>query len=97
MKLIVAFSVVATLLCCSTEARKCPVLHASGDAQRTGCYIVVLKEATTSEEFKSVLDRVVDMAEDAKLYGSVSTVAKAFTVKLSPGALLEVRIYHDCY
>lgn len=69
------------------------MLYAAGDAQRTGCYIVVLKEATTSKEFKDVLDRVVGMAEDAKLYGSVTMVAKAFTVKLSLEALEEVRHY----
>ncbi len=82
--------VVASLLYCCAEARRCPVFHAAVGTQRTGCYIVVLKDATSGEQFQAVLDKVVGMAEDTKLYGRVSVVAKAFTVKLSSDALYKV-------
>ena len=87
---------VAVALLGATEARRCPVLHATEDAEKTGCYIVVLKQATTAAKFQSVLQKVVQMADDAKLYGSVTRVAKAFTVKLSSYALHAVspHIYH---
>lgn len=88
----------ATLACCVIaaaavlgatviEARRCPVLHATGDAEKSGCYIVVLRQVTSASEFQSVLHRVVQMADGAKVYGSVTRVAKAFTVKLSAYAL----------
>lgn len=68
----------------STET-KCPLLRATGAAasEKTGCYIVALKKATTAENFTSILDQVLEMSEDAKVYGSVQKVTKAFTVKLS--------------
>ena len=78
---------VAVALLGATEARRCPVLHATGNAEKTGCYIVVLKQATTAAKFQSVLQQVVQMADGAKVYGSVTRVAKAFTVKLSSYAL----------
>ena len=89
---------ITTLACCviavaaalggtAIEARRCPVLHAAGDAEKSGCYIVVLKQATSAAEFQSVLHRVVQMADGARVYGSVTRVAKAFTVKLSAYAL----------
>lgn len=78
---------VAFALLGATEARRCPVLHATGNAEKTGCYIVVLKQATTAAKFQSVLQQVVQMADGAKVYGSVTRVAKAFTVKLSSYAL----------
>ena len=64
---------------------KCPLLRATGSAEseKTGCYIVVLNKSTTAENFTSILNRVLEMSEDAKVYGSVQKVAKAFTVKLS--------------
>lgn len=64
---------------------KCPLLRATGaaESEKTGCYIVVLNKSTTAENFTSILERVLKMSEDAKVYGSVQKVAKAFTVKLS--------------
>ena len=68
----------------STET-KCPLLRATGaaESEKTGCYIVVLNKATTAENFTNILDKVLEMSEDAKVYGSVQKIAKAFTVKLS--------------
>ena len=91
---------ISSHICClqlgSTEARRCPVLHATGDAEKTGCYIVVLKQATTAARFQSVLQQVVQMADGAKVYGSITRVAKAFTVKLSSYALhaVSTHTYH---
>lgn len=64
---------------------KYPLLKATGaiESEKTGCYIVVLNKATTAENFTNILDKVLEMSEDAKVYGSVQKVAKAFTVKLS--------------
>ena len=68
----------------STET-KCPLLRATGaeESEKTGCFIVVLNKATTAENFTNILDKVLEMSEDAKVYGSVQRIAKAFTVKLS--------------
>ena len=82
--------IAATVLSAVKAQGQCPVLHAAEGAERTGCYIVVLKKATSAEEFQSVLRRVVGMADDAKVYGIVRNIAKAFTVKLSQEALQQV-------
>ena len=65
--------------------KKCPVLRATGASEedKTGCYIVVLDKATSAAKFQEILTKVLNMSEDAKVYGSVQRVAKAFTVKLS--------------
>ena len=72
---------------------RCPLLRATGasDSEKTGCFIIVLNKTTTAEQFQDVLSRVVNMSEDAKVYGSVQRVAKAFTIKLSEIALEAVR------
>ena len=68
---------------------KCPLLRATGatESEKTGCYIVVLSKTTTVENFANILDRVLEMSEDAKVYSSVQKIAKAFTVKLSEIAI----------
>ena len=70
-------------------ARRCPVLRVQGvsDDDKTGCYIVSLKKNTSHEKFQEILSRVVHMSDDAKVYGSVERVAKAFTVRLSDYSL----------
>lgn len=79
----------------STET-KCPLLKATGatESEKTGCYIVVLNKATTAENFTNILDKVLEMSEDAKVYGSVQKIAKAFTVKLSEIAVEAVSCIH---
>lgn len=71
----------------------CPVLRATGASasEKTGCFIIVLNKTTTAEKFQDVLSKVVNMSEDAKVYGSVQRIAKAFTIKLSEIALEAVR------
>ena len=69
------------------DAKRCPILHASGGSETTGCYIVVLKEATTHDKFQEIVQRAVAMTDDAKVHGAVEKVIKAFTVKLSPYSL----------
>ena len=91
-------AVVAMLL--SAEGHHCPLLHAAADAQKTGCYTVMLKEATTAEEFQNVLRRVRQVADDARVYSTVTKVVKAFTVRLSSYALHLVswlQYEHICY
>ena len=67
----------------------CPLLRATGASasEKTGCFIIVLNKTTTADKFQDILSRVLNMSEDAKVYGSVQRVAKAFTVKLSEVAL----------
>ena len=71
-----------------------PLLLASGAANsdKTGYYIVVLKEDITHERFKDIISQVVPLSEDAELHGSVERIVKAFTVKLSEHALNSVSI-----
>lgn len=73
----------------TSTGTKCPLLRATGaaESEKTGCYIVVLNKATTAENFTNILDKVLEMSEDAKVYGSVQKIAKAFTVKLSEIAI----------
>ena len=70
------------------------MLMASGaaDSDKTGCFIVVLKEDTTHERFLAIKSQVVSMTEDEKLHGSVEAIVKAFTVKLSDHALSIVSV-----
>ena len=65
-----------------------PLLTASGaaDSDKTGYYIVVLKDDIPLERFKEIQSQVVSMTEDEELHGSVERVLKAFTVKLSDRA-----------
>ena len=82
------FSLTALLFFQMTVALR-PLFRANGASERdkTGCYIVVLKEETSHEMFQSIVSQVVQMSSDAQVHGSVERVAKAFTVKLSDDAL----------
>ena len=70
------------------------MLLASGaaDSDKTGCYIVVLKDGTTHERFMAIKSHLVSMTEDEELHGSVEAVVKAFTVNLSDHALSIVSV-----
>ena len=74
------------------SARHCPLLHAPDSANKTGCYIIVLKENTTSEKVVEVLQRATSLAEGNKVYGFVQYVSKAFTLKLSAYSLALVSV-----
>ena len=87
--------IAAVFLNVAESRRRCPVLHAASGSQKTGCYIIVLKEATSAEDFQEVLAKVVKVADSAKVYGMVQRIAKAFTVKLTSYALHSVRnVFH---
>ena len=91
--------IAAVFLSVAESRRRCPVLHAASGSQKTGCYIIVLKEATSAEDFQAVLTQVVKVADSAKVYGMVQRIAKAFTVKLTSYALHSVRnliLYSSC-
>lgn len=81
----------------SAEGVKCPLLRATGvaESEKTGCFIVVLNKATTAQNFTNILDKVLEMSEDAKVYGSVQKITKAFTVKLSEIAVEAVSCIHS--
>ena len=78
-----------TLTVSATSATLSPLLMATraAESEKTGCYIVVLKEDTILERFQNIISEVVPMSMDTKLHGSVQRIAKAFTVKLSDHAL----------
>ena len=50
----------------STET-KCPLLRATGaaESEKKGCFIVVLNKAIIAENFTNILDKVLEMSEDA--------------------------------
>ena len=89
----VAFLFALSVYSCSA-ASTCPLLLASraADSDKTGHYIVVLKDGTTHERFEDIRSKVVSMTEDEEVHGSVERVMKAFTVKLSDRALSTVSI-----
>ena len=74
---------------CNCSGTLSPVLLAGGaaDSDKTGCYIVVLKDDITHDRFTAIKSQVVSMTEDEELHGSMEAVVKAFTVKLSDRAL----------
>lgn len=86
---VVLLHVVVLLQVLVAEKTKCPLLKATGasESERTGCYIIVLNSTTSPETFQDVQSKVIEMSEDAKIYGSVQKVIKAFTVNLSEIAL----------
>ena len=82
------------VLAVGCAARRCPLLHAAEGENKTGCYIVVLRQATTQEKFNEILQTATSMAEESRVYGVVRTVSKAFTVKLSAYSLNLVCCLH---
>jgi hypothetical protein len=64
-------------------AAPCPLLRAPESAIKTGCYICVLHDDTSAEKFDETLQNAISYADGHKVYGSVQTVIKAFTLKLS--------------
>lgn len=80
------------------QKRLSPLLmkHGVPDSEKTGSFVVVLKENTHLERFQSIIHEVVQMSEDTKLHGSVQSIAKAFTVKLSHNALQIVSYKSYC-
>ena len=79
--------VLLLILCGNCVECRRPLLRKPRDAPTTGCYFVVLSDKAKEEDMQELLAKVVRVADDAKVYGMVSKVAKAFTVKLSPYAL----------
>ena len=79
----------AVLLALSLRAtaRRCPLLHAPESANKTGCYIIVLRENTSDAKVAEILQRATSVAEGNKVYGFVQSVTKAFTLKLSAYSL----------
>lgn len=83
-------------VCSCSAASTCPLVRASGaaDSDKTGYHIVVLKDGTTHERFEDIKSKVVSMTEDKKVHGSVETIVKAFSVKLSDDALSNVSVFN---
>ena len=77
--------------CQDYASRRRPVIRLARDVPTTGCYIVAMKDDTSEAELQQVLTKAVKASDDAKLYGMVQKVKKAFTVKLNPYALEMVR------
>eukprot|EP00731_Ephydatia_muelleri_P010994 Em0005g1580a len=70
----------------ATESRR-PVLRAAPTAVTTGNYVVVLRRNTTTETLHHLLSKASKHSDDTKVHRYVRTVAKAFTLKLSPYSL----------
>ena len=73
----------------SSVAKLSPLMTASSvpDSDKSGYYIVVLRDDTTHDMFEDVVSRVIPISTDVQLHGSVEGLVKAFTVKLSDDAL----------
>ena len=71
-------------------AAPCPLLRAPESAIKTGCYICVLHDDTSAEKFDEILQNAISYADGHKVYGSVQTVIKAFTLKLSAYSVARV-------
>ena len=71
-------------------AAPCPLLRAPESAIKTGCYICVLHDDTSAEKFDEILQNSISYADGRKVYGSVQTVIKAFTLKLSAYSVARV-------
>eukprot|EP00731_Ephydatia_muelleri_P011000 Em0005g1586a len=82
---VVCFCLLATATC-ATESRR-PVLRAAPTAVTTGNYVVVLRRNTTTETLRRLLSKASKHSDDAKVHRYVGTVAKAFTLQLSPYSL----------
>ena len=78
---------VLALACGGASARRCPLLHASDTANKTGCYIISLYKDTSPERLLEILQLATSLAEENKVYGFVQTVIKAFTLKLNAYSL----------
>ncbi|KAL5493194.1 hypothetical protein EMCRGX_G014336 [Ephydatia muelleri] len=74
----------------ATESRR-PVLRAAPTAVTTGNYVVVLRRNTTTETLHHLLSKASKHSDDTKVHRYVRTVAKAFTLKLSPYSLEVLR------
>lgn len=81
---VATWAALAVLLSISatTSARKCPLLHAPDSANKTGCYIIVFHDNTTSEKASEIIQRVSQLAEGGRVYATMQTIFKGFTVKL---------------
>ncbi|KAL5493199.1 hypothetical protein EMCRGX_G014343 [Ephydatia muelleri] len=75
---------------CAAESRR-PVLRAAPTAVTTGNYVVVLRKNTTTETLYHLLSKASKYTDDAKIHRYAETVAKAFTLKLSPYSLEVLR------
>ena len=80
---LVSAAAVLLVLSPAVTARRCPLLRAPESANKTGCYIVVLRENTTDEKVDELLQRAASVADEHKVYGFVKRVTKAITLKLS--------------
>ena len=69
---------------------KCPLLLAAAGVDTTGCYVVVLKEGSSSSTFELMESKLLNLSRDGRLYGSVQSITQAITVALSASAVEKV-------
>ena len=83
----------------SSVATLSPLMAASNvpDSDKSGYYIVVLRDETTHDTFQDICSWVVQISTDTQLHGSVEGLVKAFTVKLSDDALHAVSSYNKTH
>ena len=66
------------------SARRCPLLRAADSGNKTGCYIVVLREETSQDKVVEILHEATNLAE---VYGIVNVLNKAFILNQSAYSL----------
>lgn len=65
------------------------MFRAVGVAQsdKTGCYVVVLKNDSNGSTFDAVKSVLLDLSKDSRLYASVEKITKAITVAVNDSSL----------
>ena len=67
------------------------VIHAPPGSDKTGCYMVKLKDDTSHDEFEKLTEKLLEESSDHHIFGKVEgSVSKIITVKLSEEAVDKV-------
>ena len=69
----------------------------SATAVTTGNYVIVLRRSTTIETLHHLLLKASKHSDDSKIHRYTETVAKAFTLKLSPYSVEVVSQIITCW
>ena len=93
MKSIIGASLLIFLLTSSCVQGKRVIRAAELQAEKTGAYIVKLRQQTSHDDFEQTLQKAQSLSDDERVYAKHEGVFKFFTVKLSGKALDEVFMY----
>ncbi len=93
--LLLAFSTLTS----ANEEEPCPLLMATGvsDSDKTGCFMVNLREDLSDTDYQSVLRRVTSLSANQQVVGAVrGGVANFVTIRASEYSLEAVSKHMSC-